>query len=76
MFGKKLIAYETSGTRTDIVDNIIQQIAKKDSNVAYALNTTIIDGDVVKQSYSVGHTEALRVWASDFLGYEIKPVTP
>jgi hypothetical protein len=28
------------------------------------------------QKFSVGYTEALRLWASDFLGYTIAPVIP
>ena len=52
----------------DIVDDIINQVAKKDAGVAAKLRT---DG-----RYSVGNTEALRLWASDFLGYTIAPVIP
>lgn len=52
----------------DIVDDIINQVAKKDAGVAAKLRA---DG-----RYSVGNTEALRLWASDFLGYTIAPVIP
>ena len=73
LLGRKIdngvaIAYETSAARVDIVDDIINQVAKKDAGVAAKLRE--------KGGYSVGYTEALRLWASDFLGYTIAPVIP
>lgn len=71
LFGRKIdngvaIAYETSDARADIVKGILNQVAKKDAGVASMLNGR----------YSVGMTEALRLWASDYLGYVIAPVVP
>lgn len=71
LLGRKIddgvaIAYETSDLRTDIVQDIINQIARKDATVAKQL----------AGRHSTGSTEALRVWASDFLGYTIAPVIP
>ena len=73
LLGRKIsdgvaIAFETSGNRADIVENIIQQVARKDPEIAQAIRST--------GRFSVGATEALRIWASDFLGYKIEPVVP
>ena len=73
LLGRKIddgvaIAYETSAARMDIVEDIINQVARKDAGVAAKLRA--------KGRYSVGNTEALRLWASDFLGYTIAPVIP
>ena len=83
LLGRKIedgvaIAYETSGGRKDIVQNIINQVARKDPGVAESLRITVdpATGKAYQTAYSVGNTEALRLWASDFLGYTIPAVVP
>ena len=73
LLGRKIdngvaIAFETSGARMDIVEDIINQVARKDAGVAAKLRA--------EGRYSVGNTEALRLWASDFLGYVIPAAVP
>lgn len=73
LLGRKIddgvaIAYETSDLADNIVSDIINQVARKDVRVAEALRA--------QGRYSTGFTEALRIWASDFLGYIIAPVIP
>lgn len=82
LLGRKIengvaIAFETSGSRSDIVQDIINQVAKKDRNVAQSLRYRTDEyGRLFEKRYSVGQTEALRIWASEFLGYVIPPVVP
>ena len=62
------IAPETSGSAKYLFDNIVNSIASKDPVLAKEISTAYPSGA------SVGNTEALRIWASDFLGYELKPL--
>jgi len=67
LLGRKIADGITIATETGdpmgmyIVNNIIDHVRKKDPGLAQQMSGR----------YSVGQTEALRIWASDFVGYDI-----